>query len=102
MNEPSHRIPKKACPTRRNTAWMVWLRVVKILSPLEFICEESLDHQYPMRVHVAQRVSVSDSVGKKVDKDANPVGVVAIDREAQMIIRKGIDAATAGSKTEPR
>ena len=55
-----------------------------------------------MGVHVAKGVSVSDSVGKKVDEDADPVGVVAIDGEAQIVVREGIDAAAAGVETEPR
>ena len=55
-----------------------------------------------MGVYVSEGVAVSDSVGKEVNEDADPVGVVAIDGEAQMVVRKRIDAATAGVETEPR
>ena len=55
-----------------------------------------------MGVYVSKGVAVSDSVGKEVDEDADPVSVVAIDGEAQIVVGKGIDTASAGGETEPR
>jgi hypothetical protein len=74
---------------------MVRLRVVEVLAPMEFVCKKSLNHKYPLRVHVTKGVSVSKSVTEEVDEDADPVGVVAVDGEAQMVIREGIDATTS-------
>ena len=42
---------------------------------------------------MSKGVAVSDSVGKEVDEDADPVSVVAIDGEAQIVVGKGIDTA---------
>ena len=55
-----------------------------------------------MGVYVSEGVPVSDSVGMEVNEDADPVGVVAIDGEAQIVVREGIDTAAAGVQTEPR
>ena len=38
VNAPRHRGSKETCPTRGNTARMVWVGAVKVLSPLEFVC----------------------------------------------------------------
>ena len=38
MNEPRSRVSKKACPAWGDATRMIWVRTVKVLSPLEFVC----------------------------------------------------------------
>ena len=51
---------------------------------------------------MTERVPVDDSVCQKIHEDANPVGVVAVDREAKVIVEERINARAAGVETEPR
>ena len=87
--------------SRGDALWIVGVGAVESLSPLEFVREEGLNHQRPLRVRVAEGVSVDDGVCKEVDVYANPVDVVVIDGKAQMIVKKGVKTAAARVETEP-
>jgi hypothetical protein len=51
---------------------------------------------------VTEGVPVDYIVCQKIHEDANPVGVVAVDREAEVIVEERVDARAAGVETEPR
>ena len=102
MNGPRERVSEKVSSRRGNTLRMVWLREMKSLSPLEFVREKGLNHQRPVRVHVAKGVPIDDGVCKEVNVYADPVDVAVIDGEAQMIVKKRVDTTAARVETEPR
>ena len=63
------------------------------LSPVKFVCEELLNYENPGRVSVAEGVPIDDGASPEVDEDADPVGVVVVDREAKMIEEERVDTA---------
>ena len=61
-----------------------------------------MNHKDPVMVHMSKGISVDECVSQKVDKYSDPVGVVVVDGEAEMIVKKRVDTATARGTAEPR
>ena len=74
---------------------------MKGLSPVKFVREELLNHKNPVRVSVAEGVPIDNGASPEVGEDTNPVGVIVVDRKAEVIEEEGVDTAASGGRAEP-